>query len=295
MASTTLTQRNYLLMKFIFSTFFIALSSLGFAQNINKQAYERAIDYLNCRSAELSLTGDSTFAKKCPCQDDISHGELNSFLQSRNAAATISLSSEIEDLKVTYKADLKAEEVIEFLTEGIFSNQQKYPRLHLFASKRTQNPDFIKFKENLKKDFTIKFPGVEPEKPKTAPAPGEVKKKEDAPVTLQSLEDRVILLEYNTNSSKKWFDGFTFQIDVFAMLFAIAISILILYILTKGRAVDESIPFKIKNYVREKITESQFEYESASAIHAEIRKLEEEVIRLRTEIKRLKDESGTVN
>lgn len=282
-------------MKFLFTAFFIALCSLGNAQNINKQAYERAVDYLNCRSSELSLIGDSTFAKKCPCQDDISHGELTSFLQSKNASATISLSSEIEDLKKEFNATLKSEEVIDFLTEGIFSNQQKYPRLYLFAAKRSQSPDFIKFKEQLKKDFAIKFPGSEPEKPKAAATTQpEPKKKDDAPVTLQSLEDRVILLEYNTNSSKKWFDGITFQIDVFAILFTIIISILILYILTKGRAVDESIPFKIKNYVREKITESQFEYESAAAIHAEIRKLEEEVIRLKSEIKRLKDESGTV-
>lgn len=281
-------------MKFLFTALLISLCSFAHAQDISKQAYERAVDYLNCRSSELSLAGDSTFQKKCPCQDDISHGELTSFLQSRNATATISLSSEIEDLKKEYNAALKAEETIQFLTESIFSNQQKYPRLYLFASKRSQNPDFIKFKELLKKDLKIKFPGSEPEKLKTATAPREAKKKDDAPVTLQSLEDRVILLEYNTNSSKKWFDGITFQIDVFALLFAIAVSILVLYIVTKGRAVDESIPFKIKNYVREKITESQFDYESATAIHAEIRKLEEEVIRLKSEIKRLKEESGTV-
>lgn len=281
-------------MRFLLLVFLITFGSLVHAQDISKQAYEGAIDYLNCRSSELSLTGDSTFQQKCPCQDDISHNELVNFLQSRNATATISLSSEIDDLKKEYNAALKPEEVIEFLTEGIFSNQQKYPRLYLFASKRSQNPEFMKFKEQLKKDLKIKFPGSTPEKPKTAAIPQEAKKKDDTPVTLQSLEDRVILLEYNTNSSKKWFDGFTFQIDVIALLFAVAVSILVLYIVTKGRAVDESIPFKIKNYVREKITESQFDYESATAIHAEIRKLEEEVIRLKTEIKRLKDESGTV-
>jgi hypothetical protein len=281
-------------MRFLLTAFLIALSTLGYTQNINKQAYERAIDYLNCRSSELSLLGDSTFAKACPCQDDISHGELTNFLQSKNATATISLSSEIDDLKKEYNPDLKTEEVIEFLTEGIFTNQQKYPRLYMFASKRSQNPDFIKFKNLLKKDFSVKFPSTELEKPKVAPIAADVEKKKEAPVTLQSLEDRVILLEYNLNSSKKWFDGFTFQIDVLALLFSLIVSILILYIVTKGRAVDESIPFKIKNYVREKIAESQLEYESAAAIHAEIRKLEEEVIRLRSEIKRLKNESGTV-
>ena len=278
-------------MRVLFTTLLIVLSNWAAGQRISRESYDKAVDYLNCRISELSMQNDSTFSEKCPCEKGVAYPDLLSYLKTKNAKATIALAEEINTLKSEGIKDSSSKEIVLFLSEEIFQNVQKYPRLSLFSSKRKDNADFATLLLVLKKDLG-QLLLLSPPAPKAGLSENTAESSPTTPTDLQNLEDRLIALEYTTNTTQNHFKGITFEIDVIAISLTLLLCLLLFYFLTKARSMDDSIPFKIKNYVREKITESYFDYESAAGIHAEIRKLEDEVIRLRTELSKLKEQAN---
>lgn len=157
---------------------------------VNKVSYEEAIDFLNCKTVELSLKEDKNlpdFKKKCPC-NITPYKKINQFLSTVKLDATIALSDEIEELKKSYKENWKKEDVVTFLSESIFKYKEKYQKIFDFANKRKGKKEFDSYKASLKTDLAIKL---------IETFPKETVIQTNKNIQLQNLEDKISIIENN--------------------------------------------------------------------------------------------------
>jgi len=116
----------------------LAVSGLTQAQ-VTKDAFEKAVDFVNCKTIELSLSSNENnqkFQEQCPC-GNTSYTDIKQFLISVGKLdATIALSDEVESLKKAYKGSWKKDEVVAFLSDSIFVNKTKFQKISAFAEKR---------------------------------------------------------------------------------------------------------------------------------------------------------------
>ncbi len=150
----------------MFAAIFL-LCNLAYGQTVKKEAYDKAVDYLNCKAVELSLkdainTKDEngnlipkfkenydSYLNVVPCERDISSKKITAYFSGiKGYKNTKELSAEIDTLKKSFNQDLKLEEIAKFLSEDIFFDN-KYPKLVEFANKRIENPEFGQFKAEL--------------------------------------------------------------------------------------------------------------------------------------------------
>ncbi|PGH41169.1 MAG: hypothetical protein CRN43_00825 [Candidatus Nephrothrix sp. EaCA] len=205
--------------KTVFIVAMLAVSRLAQAQ-VSQDAFEKAVDFVNCKSVELSLNESPTagvktqFQAKCTCQNYPGFDAIRLAIP-KSEKKTIELSDEINSLKT----DESKENVVKFLTEDVFANQTQYPKLFDFADKRKDkhgkdNPAFAELKTELKT---------------------ELKKISDEQAKAQTIIDtktRPDSLEQKTKSKireKGWFDGFTLQIDIFSILISVVLTFIIVY------------------------------------------------------------------
>jgi hypothetical protein len=127
------------------------LTALG---QVSKESYEKAVDYLNCKAVGVSLKGNKTqddfieYSQKYSCEKDFPLNSVSTFL--KKIPKTRDLFNEIDSLKSQLKPEWKPEEATTFLSEQVFSDQDKYPKLFDFAGKRKDDPDFATLQADLK-------------------------------------------------------------------------------------------------------------------------------------------------
>lgn len=145
---------------------FTALLLSGFAQaQVSKKSYEKAVDWLNCKTVELTLPKKNIqqYQQECNC-NETDFTQIKEFLTSVSKLdATIALSNEVESLKKSFKENWKKEDVVTFLSENIFTSK-KYQKIVEFANKRKGKSEFDTYKKGLKKELEdILIENVPPE------------------------------------------------------------------------------------------------------------------------------------
>ena len=172
---------------------FTALFLIGFAKaQVSKESYEKSVDFLNCKTVELSLKEDKNlleFQKKCPCATT-TYTQINQFLTSVKLDATVSLSNEVEGLKKSFKENLKKDDVITFLSESVFTDKTKYQKISAFADKRKGKLEFDNYKSSLKTDLANTL---------MESVPLEIGTPTNTNIPQPNLEDRILELENKIN------------------------------------------------------------------------------------------------
>ena len=194
-------------MRKIFLLFVVifAACALSYAQDVNPGNYAKAVDFLNCKTIELSLqkekdspaseankinlpTNYEKYIKLFPCDQITSQKDMVLFLQNnRNYKKTIAVSTEVDKLKASFETNSQLDKAITFLPAELLNifkskikNKQnievyKYPQLAEFAENEGSSSDF---KNTLEKGLRVKLSGTEvtppkPEESKTpSPTPG---------------------------------------------------------------------------------------------------------------------------
>ena len=131
-------------MKNILILIILQLSCFGIinAQFVTEESYQKAIDYLNCKSVELSLESDNVRLKKfkdnCNC-DDFNSIDKNKILNNipKDLSITKELSKEFDNLKKEYSSQKNKPLLIKYLTQDIFSKNT----LKNFKDKHSANFD----------------------------------------------------------------------------------------------------------------------------------------------------------
>lgn len=137
---------------------------------VTKDSYEKAVDYLNCKTVELSLKNDKNkddYSNKFSCNENVSSENIIGYLEKNDITKTLELSKEIDGIKKSFKEDWKSDDAANFLSEEVF-NDKKYPKLEEFANKRN-NDNFEEFKRKLK-DNLNKYLSVSQVSPTPAPS-----------------------------------------------------------------------------------------------------------------------------
>jgi len=224
--------------KTVFIAAMLAVSGFTQAQQVSKEVFEKAVNFLNCKTVELSLKEDTPnfqkYRKKCPCNES-GYARVKFFLDSVGKySATIALLDEIESLKKSFKKDWKQDEVVTLLCETIFTDNTKYQKLFAFADKRKNNPAF----ETLKRELKAELKKIFDEQVKVSII--EIKEK------LKALEEKPPKVE-----EKGWFNEFTFHIDVFSILIAVILASIIvcggLYFSKEIKKVSKEVSDKIND------------------------------------------------
>jgi hypothetical protein len=233
-----------------------------FAQGqVSKATFDKAVDFLNCKVVGVSLQSDKNLYQQymqiCPCGDDISYPQIQGFLTSVGVVdKTVAVSTEIENLKTTYKEGLKKDEAVIFLSETIFTDHTKYQKLFQFAEKRKTDASFATFKKALKTDLQNELAMLENENSETTNNSANSLGKN------ASLEERVLELEQlkiNSDEGEGWF---TKNINIFVIIsltLSIFLSIIAIVHVTNGGFVGgEKVTEGIRKYVNDKISEASF-------------------------------------
>lgn len=222
----------------------------GSAQGqLNRETYNKAIDILNCKTVELSLKDSkesyfSNFQRECPCEQSDYSKIQNFFESNQKLTATIELSKEIESLKATFEDSLTHERAHTFLTQKIFSDKVKYPRLASFSNKRKDNPIYSRYIEDINttiREILVNSSHSSTEDNETYRIELESK--------LDNLEERVSEMTEN----KGWLEGINSQF-FFVSIFVYLILSLIIYFLYNRyivRTVKNPYTFTIEDIRRE--------------------------------------------
>lgn len=182
-------------MKLRIILFGAALILCGVTQaQVSRESFEKAVDLLNCKTVELTLSNENIqkYQQQCPCSET-GFSQINQFLTSAGKLdATIALANEVESLKQSFKENWKKDDVISFLSEGIFTDN-KYQKIVAFATKRKGKSEFDNYKASLKTDLSntllenVEQPNV------TA--------RINPNISQPAIENRVAELEKNQNNS----------------------------------------------------------------------------------------------
>ena len=281
-------------MKHKIALLFTALFLFGFVKaQVSKDSYEKAVDFLNCKTVELSLKKDknlSDFQQKCPCgQSD--YIQINQFLNSVKLDATIALSNEIEGLKSIFKENWKKEDIASFLSNGIFNDKVKFQRIFAFAEKRKGNAEFDSYKASLSSELTnFLIENVAQDNFSQI----------SASIQKSSLEDRVAELEKKSQDKEgnNWFSGITSQIIVVSFLISLLFVILTFFLFSKLFKNNETeISSEIKNYVKRKIDEINFNRNTSNNNFnsSELKDINDRIRDLKQQIKNLNDKLQSNN
>jgi hypothetical protein len=226
---------------------FSALLLFGFSKaQVSKESYEKAVDYLNCKTVELSLKDDKNlfnFKDKCPCSKS-NYLEINQFLRSVKLDATIALSNEIESLKNLFQEDWKKDDIVNYLTNDIFNDKLKYNKISAFVEKRKSKPiEFEIYKNNLLKDLNEHFD--ENVQEGNFYQSNHAKQHSNYVVTSLELKDK----EY-FNSDRSWFNGINSQMLIVSLFVSLILIALTIYFLNKYFYGENSkIPESFKKYI----------------------------------------------
>jgi len=146
-------------MKNILLLIILQLSCFGIlnAQSVTEESYQKAINYLNCKSVELSLESNGEilkkFKKNCNC-DDYKSIDSNKILRyiPIDIISTIELSKEFAKISQLepFNNNMDIEFCINLLTNKIFNNNRRYQKINSFALNHEINQPNSDFKQTLK-------------------------------------------------------------------------------------------------------------------------------------------------
>lgn len=266
----------------------LAVSGLTQAQ-VSRDAFEKAVDFVNCKTVELSVKNDANnyqqYIQTCQCGNGVTYDQIKNFLTSVGTYdKTILLSSEIESLKNTFKDGIKPEDALRFLSATIFTDKVKYRKLFSFAEKRKTGKDFAAYKDGLIEDLPAIL--------SAQTQPTNAKPNSEAVNAPPTLEERVSALEQRPEpkvEDKGWFDGFTFQIDVFSIIISVVVMFLILKLVYGASDGGSDVSESIKGYVQRKINDANFNRGNSNqgVSSSEVNRLKDEIEKLRGEVKQL--------
>ena len=217
---------------------------------VSKKSYDKAVDYLNCTTVELSLKDNrrlTEFQKKCPC-GTTSYTQINQFLTSVKLDETISLSNEVEGLKKMFKENWEKNEAFTFLSESVFSEKTKYQNISKFADRRKGKIELDNYKTSLKGYLasTLFESGAIEAFPQT-------NSQLNVTILEQSFDDRIAKLENIINAKNEdnvFFGGFSDYLIIFSILLS-AIALFLGFRKKSGN--DFEMSNELKKYINEKI------------------------------------------
>jgi hypothetical protein len=268
----------------------LAVTGLTQAQ-VSEDAFKKAVDFINCKTVELSIKNDSNVYKQyiinCPCGDGTTNTKVREFLISSGTYdKTIALMSEIESLKSAFKKDMEYNYAFEFLSNNIFYDDIKYKKIFSFAEKRKNEKDFTEYKNDLEKALSIML-----KKQKntydTEPIPDSSLNNVSSNIenTISSLEEK------SKFEDKGWF---TKHLTIFVIITLITTSILlffkILSIFENDSSYPKDIPREIKNYIAREISTAGLNKSNLNQGESNLAivNLEDKIKKLDSELKHLK-------
>lgn len=270
------------------------LSISGIAQSqVSKDAFEKAVNFVNCKYVEHSLKNSNKkgviemYQKNCNCQNQPSFDSIISGIQ-KSEEKTIELSKEIEKVKLEFNDDLDSDEVIKRLTDDIFLNKEKYQKLFEFSNKRKGNDDF----DELKKEIAKSLPQIL-EPTKQAKAVNNSMKSEG--FFPKSVEERLSALEKKSEIEKEPIGWFSRNINIFVITSLILSSLLLILkfieIFNRGNRVSDDV----KKYVKEKVTENNGGISAQLMNTTGISSLQARVTKVENDLKGLKTSGNSTN
>jgi hypothetical protein len=275
---------------------FTALLLFGFTKaQVSKESYEKAIDLLNCKTVELTLPKEKIqqYQQQCPC-NKTDFAQLNKFLIAVGKLdATIALSNEIEGLKKSYKENWKKEDVVNFLSENIFSDR-KFQKIVAFANKRKGKLEFDTFKSNLRTELVNILVETESISQETVtPTNTSIEK--------LNFEERILTLEKNQKAQNEC-KGFLGGLNDYLILFSVLLSVIAILLALRKRSSEKNYNSLIDDLIRSQRMNSHFL--SQQSIHrsppsynsnnVELREVNDKITDLKTQIEKIKTQLNTI-
>jgi hypothetical protein len=272
----------------------LAVSGLTQAQ-VSKDAFEKAVDFINCKSVELSLKKSPTtgvtkqFQANCICQDNPDFNTIKSAIPA-SETKTIELSSEIDKVKSNqFKSTLTSDDVIKLLTEDIFVSQSRYQKLYDFASKRKDDAAFASYVAELKSDLPAIL-ATQTQASNTSQPNSDSQDQVKPP----SLEERVSALEQSKTppvEEKGWFSRNINIFVIISLILAILLAIIkVIQVVNGGSTGGEEVSDGVRKYVKDKINDAGFNRGNSNqgVSSFTISNLEDKIKKLETELKDVK-------
>ncbi len=195
---------------------------------VSKENYEKAVDYLNCKTVELSLkefnkvyyTG---YLNEVACDSgNISFEAINDYLIKNKIQKTFDLSNEINNLKRnSIKNGWQATDATQFLSEDVFNNKN-YKELNYFASQRKDNANFSSLRKLLSEKLILILSGGQKIVP---PQGGDSNPKTNSDVLDDQTKTRVDKDKSDSSEISDW------MFIIFFILAAIVIGLAIYFFL----------------------------------------------------------------
>jgi hypothetical protein len=250
---------------------------------VTKESYEKSIDFLNCKSVELSLQsmpgGEQVkFTTACKCST-ADYGQIYKTLTNisgvkNSLSKTIILSKEIESLKSKYDSSVTKENVIKYLTDDIFKNSN-YQSIGSFYNKRKNSTVVI---NTLKQELSDYFIQNLEEVKRTVIQNSPVTETNDTDqYSEESLEQASVTLESEVNTN-------LFLENSENIYFVLAISLIIssiislLFSIYNKKQTKEEILQRIKKELSKIESTNTFSSHSNSNLHTdELRRLQNKI------------------
>ena len=279
----------------------LAVSGLTQAQ-VSEDAFKKAVDYVNCKTVELSLKSNpdvlEQYKSRCSCKDGAGFNEINNMLKNvSDVDATIALANEIESLKTSYSKGWKTnEDAIRFLTETAFKDKTKYQKLVKFADKRNSDTTFATFKSDLKKELLPILSTIVESSNTNGQSPDS-----EAKEPRQTIEERLTALEQSKTPPEEEKGWFSRNINIFVIISLILATLLsiikIIQVFNGGSTAGEEVSDGVRKYVKDKINDAGFSRGNSNqgVSSFTISNLEDKIKKLETELKEVKSKVDSSN
>jgi hypothetical protein len=274
-----------------------ALFLFGYTQaQVSKESYVKAVDFLNCNTVGLTLSEETIqqYQQQCNC-NATDFAQINDFLTSVGKLdATIALSNEVESLKKSFKENWKKEDVVNFLSENIFSDR-KFQKIVAFANKRKGKLEFDTFKSNLR----IELANILVE---TESVSQETVTPTNTSIEKLNFEERILTLEKNQKAQNEC-NGFLGGLDDYLILFSVLLGVIAILLALRKRSSEKNYNSLIDDLIRSQRMNSHFL--SQQSIHrsppsynsnnVELREVNDRITDLKTQIEKIKSQLHNLN
>ena len=255
--------------------FFTSMMSFG-QMKITEEGYSKAVDLANYTYVKYSMPNKEAkdrFLDRCNCNDDPSFEAIQNAIDT-SFVKTIEFSKEYNELK-NEKFNLTQNNIAKFLTDSIFSEAygSKYELIVAYGKKRSEEKEFIRLKRDLSDKITNSLNNYMVKE-------STVSRNE---AVTNSLEPTRSANE--TRNKRGWFDGITYQIDVFSILISILISVVLIVFIYVKYLKSENVS---KDYVKKKISDLKFE-QTPNNNRSEITTLKNEILGIKNQLQKLQN------
>ena len=258
----------------------LIFSGISNAQ-ISEDNFKKGVDFLNCKTIGYSLKNKSNlfqqYEQNCPCKNGANIKDINSFLAGTpDVDATIALASEIDLLKNTFKKNWKTDDAAKLLLETVFNDKNKYQKIFKFSNDRKDDVNFPTFKAEMKSDLLLILSN------KNTEIQVLDTQKHLNEVSIDNEDKGATILQNKSSAieEKSWFDGVTFQIDVFSIVISLIFSFFMINLVMSSRKNSTKVPSKEDNHSNRNTIDSN----SNNILTNNIRELNKDVKVLKIQI-----------